>query len=128
MRVAVSFGKNRIYTALVVDLHRNPPVLYEAKEIFQILDESPIVTEIQIQHWFWISSYYMCNIGDVYRGAMPSMLLLESETIISSKKDTTIDEQLLTDDEFLIYEAFQHQSSLKVETVVDILNKKRFYH
>lgn len=125
MRVAVSFGKNRIYTALVVDLHRNPPVLYEAKEIFQILDESPIVTEIQIQHWFWISSYYMCNIGDVYRGAMPSMLLLESETIISSKKDTTIDEQLLTDDEFLIYEAFQHQSSLKVETVVDILNKKK---
>lgn len=125
MRVAVSFGKNRIYTALVVDLHRNPPVLYEAKEIFQILDESPIVTEIQIQHWFWISSYYMCNIGDVYRGAMPSMLLLESETIISSKKDITIDEQLLTDDEFLIYEALQHQSSLKVETVVDILNKKK---
>jgi primosomal protein N' (replication factor Y) len=125
MRVAVSFGKNRIYTALVVDLHRNPPILYEAKEIFQILDESPIVTEIQIQHWFWISSYYMCNIGDVYRGAMPSMLLLESETIISSKKDITIDEQLLTDDEFLIYEALQHQSSLKVETVVDILNKKK---
>ena len=125
MRVAVSFGKNRIYTALVVDLHRNPPVLYEAKEIFQILDESPIVTEIQIQHWFWISSYYMCNIGDVYRGAMPSMLLLESETIISSKKDITIDEQLLTDDEFLIYEALQHQSSLKVETVVDILNKEK---
>lgn len=125
MRVAVSFGKNRIYTALVVDLHRNPPVLYEAKEIFQILDEYPIVTEIQIQHWFWISSYYMCNIGDVYRGAMPSMLLLESETIISPKKDITIDEQSLTDDEFLIYEALQHQSSLKVETVVDILNKKK---
>ncbi|HRG17513.1 MAG TPA: primosomal protein N' [Flavobacterium lutivivi] len=125
MRVAVSFGKNRIYTALVVDLHRNPPILYEAKEIFQILDESPIVTEIQIQHWYWISTYYMCNIGDVYRGAMPSMLLLESETIISSKKDITIDEQLLTDDEFLIYEALQHQSSLKVETVVDILNKKK---
>lgn len=125
MRVAVSFGKNKIYTALVVDLHRNPPVLYEAKEIFQILDESPIVTEIQIQHWFWISSYYMCNIGDVYRGAMPSMLLLESETVISPKKDITIDEQSLTDDEFLIYEALQHQSSLKVETVVDILNKKK---
>lgn len=125
IRVAVSFGKNKIYTALVVDLHRNPPILYQAKDIYQILDEVPIVTEIQIQHWFWISSYYMCNIGDVYRGAMPSMLLLESETIISPKNDITIDEQSLTDDEFLIYEALQHQSSLKIETVIDILNKKK---
>lgn len=125
MRVAVPFGKNKIYTALVVDLHKNPPILYQAKEIHQILDEIPIVTEIQIQHWFWISTYYMCNIGDVYRGAMPSLLLLESETIISQKKDISIDEQSLTDDEFLIFEALQHQSSLKIETVIDILNKKK---
>jgi primosomal protein N' (replication factor Y) len=27
----------------------------------------------------------MCSIGDVYRGAMPSALLLESETVISQK-------------------------------------------
>lgn len=125
MRVAVPFGKNKIYTALVVDLHKNPPIIYQAKEIHQILDEIPIVTEIQIQHWFWISTYYMCNIGDVYRGAMPSLLLLESETIISQKKDISIDEQSLTDDEFLIFEALQHQSSLKIETVIDILNKKK---
>ena len=43
MRVAVPFGKNKIYTALVVASHNNPPTLYEAKEIHQILDEKPIV-------------------------------------------------------------------------------------
>ena len=83
MRIAVPFGKNKIYTALAVDLHQNAPTLYEAKEIDQILDEKPIVNELQINHWFWIASYYMCYIGDVYRGALPSALLLESETIIS---------------------------------------------
>jgi len=122
-RVAVPV-KNKIYTALVIDLHKIPPTLYEAKEIHQILDENPIVNEYQINHWFWISSYYMCTIGDVYRGALPSALLLESETIISQKQETFIDESLLTDDEFLIYEALQHQSSLKVQNIIDILNKK----
>jgi primosomal protein N' (replication factor Y) len=124
MRIAVPFGKNKIYTALAVDLHQNAPTLYEAKEIHQILDEQPIVNEFQINHWFWITSYYMCNIGDVYRGALPSALLLESETIISQQKDTVINESELSDDEFLIYEALQHQSSLKVQNIMDILNKK----
>ena len=124
MRIAVPFGKNKIYTALVIDLHQNEPTLYEAKEIHQILDEKPIINELQINHWFWISSYYMCNIGDVYRGALPSALLLESETIISQNKEVFVDETTLSDDEFLIYEALQHQSSLKVQNIIDILNKK----
>ena len=124
MRVAVPFGKSKIYTALVIDLHREEPTLYEAKEIDQILDERPIVNELQINHWFWISSYYMCNIGDVYRGALPSALLLESETIISQNNETFVNESSLSDDEFLIYEALQSQSSLKIQNIIDIVNKK----
>ena len=124
MRIAVPFGKNKIYTALVIDLHREEPTLYEAKEIHQILDENPIVNEFQINHWFWIASYYMCTIGDVYRGALPSALLLESETIISQNNETFVDQTSFTDDEFLIYEALQHQSSLNIQNIIDILNKK----
>lgn len=127
MRVAVPFGKSKIYTALVTETHQNPPTLYEAKEIHQILDEKPIVNQFQIGHWHWIASYYMCNIGDVFRGAMPSAFILESETIISQKKDQNIDESELSDDEFLIYEALQHQSSLKVQDVMAILNKKNIF-
>jgi len=124
MRVAVPFGKNKIYTALIVELHNNEPSLYEAKFIDQILDDRPIVNEFQIKHWFWISTYYMCSIGDVYRGALPSALLLESETIISQQKENFVNEAELSDDEFLIFEALQHQSSLKIQNIVDILNKK----
>ncbi|WP_396167421.1 primosomal protein N' [Flavobacterium sp.] len=127
MRVAVSFGKSKIYTALVIDLHQVPPTLYEAKEIHQILDEKPIVNEFQIAHWQWISSYYMCSIGDVYRGAMPSAFILESETIISPSKDAVIEVNELSDDEFLIYEALQQQSSLKVQDIMAILNKKNIF-
>lgn len=124
MRVAVPFGKTKMYTALVIEIHQNQPLLYEAKEIHEILDENPIVTEIQIAHWQWIATYYMCSIGDVYRSAMPSALLLESETIISKKQDLFVDETLLSDDEFLVYQALQQQSALKVQDIIAILNKK----
>ena len=127
MRLAVPFGKSKIYTALVIEIHHNKPALYEAKEIHQILDEQPIVTEIQIAHWKWIASYYMCSIGDVYRGAIPSALLLESETVISQKTNTMADTSLLSDDEFLVYEALQQQSALKVLDIISILNKKNIF-
>jgi len=127
MRVVVPFGKSKMYTALIIDKHQNEPTLYEAKEIDQILDEKPIVTQFQITHWQWIASYYMCAIGDVYRGAMPSALLIESETIISQKQSVTIEEADLTDDEFLVYQALQHQSSLRIQDITAILNKKNVF-
>ncbi|MBW4361447.1 replication restart helicase PriA [Flavobacterium taihuense] len=127
MRVTVPFGKSKIYTALVIEIHNNKPTLYEAKEIHQILDTTPIVTDFQINHWIWIADYYMCAIGDVYRGAMPSALLLESETLITRKNDAIVDERLLSDDEYLVCEALQQQSSLKVQDIISILNKKNIF-
>jgi primosomal protein N' (replication factor Y) len=127
MRVAVPFGKSKMYTGLVIEIHQNAPSLYEAKEIHQILDEQPIATEVQLKHWLWIASYYMCGIGDVYRGAFPSGLLLESETVVSYKADTVVNQNELSDEEFLVYEALQQQSSLKVQDIISILNKKNIF-
>lgn len=123
MRVAVSFGKSKIYTALVFNIHQTAPELYDAKDIYQILDEYPVVNELQLQHWQWLSNYYMCSLGDVYRAALPSAFLLESETIIY-KNEAFTDETILADDEFLIFEALQHHSQLTIHQVVDILGKK----
>ena len=124
MRVAVSFGKSKIFTALVYKIHNNEPTLYEAKEIHQILDEFPIVNKIQLKHWQWIAEYYMCALGDVYRASLPSAFLLESETIIYKNESFTY-ESVLIDDEFLIFEALQHQSQLTIHQIVDILDRKK---
>ncbi|MFD0991074.1 primosomal protein N' [Mariniflexile jejuense] len=123
MRVAVPFGKSKIYTGIVAKIHNEAPTTYEAKDIHQILDEGPIVNEKQLQLWQWIANYYMCTLGDVMRAALPSAFVLESETIIV-KNTKTIDETILKDDEFLVYEALQHQSSLKIHDIANILDKK----
>jgi primosomal protein N' (replication factor Y) len=124
MRVAVSFGKTKLFTGLVFEIHQNAPTLYEAKEIHQILDEKPLINEVQLKHWQWIANYYMCALGDVYRASLPSAFLLESETIVY-KNEAFQNEEILEDDEFLIFEALQHQSQLTIHQVVDILGKKK---
>jgi len=124
MRVAVSFGKTKMYTGLVFNIHQTAPTLYEAKEIHQILDETPLVNELQLKHWQWIADYYMCSLGDVYRASLPSAFLLESETVIY-KNHAFVEDAILADDEFLIFEALQHQSQLTIHQVADILGKKK---
>ena len=118
------FGKSKIYTGLVYRIHNEAPQVYEAKEVDRILDDFPIVNTFQLKHWQWIADYYMCSIGEVFRSAVPSALLLESETLILKNSDQEIDESELKDDEFLVYEALQHQSSLKVQEVSAIVDRK----
>lgn len=127
MRVAVPFGKSKVYTGLVIEKHHRKPELYKAKEIQEILDGGIVVTPNQIEHWKWISNYYMCSIGEVYRAAMPSRLLLESETLIHFNAATAVDPKELSDQEFLVYEALQFQAILKVEEIVAVLNKKTVF-
>lgn len=125
MRVAVPFGKSKVYAALVKHIHSEAPIIYEAKEIEHILDEHPIVTQKQFELWAWMSEYYMCTEGEVMRASLPSAFLLESETIISLCKDVVLKDTDLPDDEFLIYEALQHQSVIKIQEVMDILGKRK---
>lgn len=124
MRIAVPFGKSRIYTGIAVKVHQVSPERYKAKPIEQILDKEPLVTEHQLQFWNWISNYYMCNEGEVLRAAVPSAFLLESETIVQLYKDFEVEEAQLTDDEFLLYEALQRQPALKIDDIIQILDKK----
>ncbi|MGJ5641422.1 replication restart helicase PriA [Formosa sp. S-31] len=127
MRVAVPFGKSKVYTAIVKTVHNTPPVIYEAKQIHQILDEKPIVTATQLKLWDWMSSYYLCAVGDVMRAALPNAFILESETLISKNPDKIIIDTDLKDDEFLIYEALHHQSSLRIQDIVNIVDKKQVF-
>ena len=124
MRVAVPFGKSRIYTALILEIHSTPPEAYEAKPIHQILDDSPLVNPVQLNHWKWISDYYMCTLGEVFRTAVPGALLLESETIILKNEESERDDSIFNDEEFTVMEALEHRGALKVADIVSLLEKK----
>jgi len=125
MRLAVPFGKNRIYTGIVAKIHGTPPEVYEVKPIHQIIDESPLLTHNQLKFWNWIASYYLCTEGDVMRAALPGAFLLESESIVKLSSEVKIEDEMLTDDEYLVTEALQRQSSMKIQEIEQLLDRKK---
>lgn len=122
-RVAVSFGKSKIYTAIVVKLHATPPQRYTPKFIEMILEESPSVTLKQLAFWDWLSDYYQSKLGDIVRAALPTTFLLESETIVVKKNISPEIKSALDDDAFLIYEALEVKA-LSIKEIIEILGKK----
>lgn len=86
-RVIVQFGKKKFYTAIVLHIKEDGNKQDSIKEIITHLDDYPIVSPLQLQFWEWISFYYMCPLGDVYKAALPSALKLESETFVMLNAD-----------------------------------------
>lgn len=86
-RVVVPFGPKKYYTAIVVSVHGSAPEAYETKDILEVLDERPVLLKRQFDFWQWVSDYYLCTIGDVYKAALPSGLKLESETMVVYNPD-----------------------------------------
>ena len=86
-RVLVPFGRKKYYTAIVTMIHGIKPEGYEVKDILTMLDDDPIVKHPQLKLWEWISEYYLCSTGDVYKAAVPSGLKVESETFVSADPD-----------------------------------------
>ncbi len=72
--VAVQFGKNSVYTAIVARLHDEPPKRGSAKPLLAKLYHRPILHRQQLDLWRWIADYYMCTIGEVMRAALPSLI------------------------------------------------------
>lgn len=119
MRVVVTFGKRKFYTALVTQIHQETPK-YETKEIEYILDEKPILTPLQFVFFQWVANYYLSSLGEVLKMALPSAFLLEGETVLE-KKTSEVSLSLLNDDEFLVYEALGRMSSLLLKDVGKII-------
>jgi primosomal protein N' (replication factor Y) len=123
MRVAVPFGRSKLYTALVYEVGVAAPQGYTTKSIDHILDETPLVTVEQFKLWEWMASYYLCSLGEVMRAALPAAYILESETVISLLPDSAIDESVLTDDEFVLWEALGQQTEINLNDLMGLLER-----
>lgn len=125
-RVIVQFGKSKVYAAIVSAVVDRSPELYEAKYILDVLDDSPVVASTQLQLWNWISSYYLCTLGEVMQAALPAALKLASETRIIAA-DTEVDRSELNDKEYLILDALDISPELKVSDIVKLLGQKSVF-
>lgn len=126
-RVIVQFGKSKVYSAVIDRVIDHPPEGYEAKYMLDLLDDFPVVTDRQLELWNWISSYYLCTLGEVMQAALPAALKLASETRIIAATDVDPDRSELNDKEFLILDALDLSPELKVSDIVKLLGQKSVF-
>ncbi|MBC8485783.1 MAG: primosomal protein N' [Bacteroidetes bacterium] len=124
-RVVVQFGKKKIYTAIVIKIHQTPPQNYRVKYILSVLDNEPVMNNIQYDFWNWISEYYMCEPGEVMNVAIPSALKLASESKIVLNPEFKGDYDSLTEKEYLVAEALDIQKQLTLSEIENIIEQKK---
>jgi len=127
-RVIVQFGKSRVLTALIAQLHQNAPFIYEAKPILEILDEEPSVHPQQLQLFQWIADYYMCSIGEVFNAALPSGLKIHSESRIQLNPEFNNEELSFSNKEEMLIEVLRTKETLSYSEVSKVLGQKNIYH
>ncbi|MDP2423602.1 MAG: DEAD/DEAH box helicase family protein, partial [Bacteroidales bacterium] len=113
MRVVVQFGRKKLYTALVRNLHDKPPSM-SAKAVISQVDYRPIVNAHQFAFWEWMAAYYMCYPGEVMNAALPSALKLSSETTITLIPEHGYDISKLTEKEYRILNALEQHTELNI--------------
>ena len=124
MRVLVSFRGKKIYTGIVAEIHNTEPENFSPKEIISILDDFPILPPQQIKFWNWISEYYLCNLGEIYRFAFPSSLKLESETYLKLKANIKVDFENLDVNEMYLIQALEVRHLINVTEIEAFIPKK----
>ncbi len=120
-RVSIQFGSRRVYAGLIMNLHEKAPASGTPKYILSVLDEKPLVNDVQIEFWNWISDYYMCTLGEVMNVAIPSAFKLSSESKIILSEAFKPDIEQLTDSEYQITEALMQQKKLTIKEAGQIV-------
>jgi primosomal protein N' (replication factor Y) len=76
--VTVQFGGRNLYTGIVCNLHDKTPDFKNVKPIISVTDRIPVINELQLKLWLWISEYYICSEGEVMKAAMLSEVSINS--------------------------------------------------
>jgi primosomal protein N' (replication factor Y) (superfamily II helicase) len=123
-RVVVPLGARKLYTGIVSKVHAEKPKDYATKPIVEVLDSHPILSEMHLRFWNWISSYYLCTSGEVMKAALPSGLKLESETQVGL--NTSFDNlDILTEKERVLYYTINDSKTLSLQELEKITGLTR---
>ncbi len=123
-RVVVHFGQgNRLYTGVIIRTTDNIPK-HEAKEILEVLDQNPCLSEVSLKLWQWISDYYMCTPGEVMSAALPGILNLSSESkfVLNNESEVSIED--LNSKERIVVNSLESEGEIDIKGLVKITDLK----
>ncbi|HAP68734.1 MAG TPA: primosomal protein N', partial [Flavobacteriales bacterium] len=126
-RVTIPFGRRKLYTGIIHQIHDRPPTNYQAKYVDGLLDDEPVIFDDQLDFWNWMRQYYMCHLGDVMNAAIPSGLKLSSESRLTIHPDYDGSLDDLEPEEMDILEALQTSDFLKMDELATLVRKTHLH-
>ncbi|GHS91664.1 primosomal protein N' [Bacteroidia bacterium] len=106
--VLVEFGKNKHYSGIVTYIHQiKPNSLFEIKPILAVESAKPVLRRPQLRFWEWLSQYYLCKLGEVYKAVLPSGFRTESASNYKRKKEIFVRFTPKYNDKEKLLEAFE---------------------
>jgi len=123
-RVIVQFGAKKFYTGIVKNIHNKKPQDYETKEIISVLDNNPLINNIQLAFWEWISGYYLCSLGDVYKAALPSGFKLESESLVLLNRNFS-NFEIIEEKEEILLNILENRNSITIKEINTFLPQNK---
>ncbi len=124
-RAVVSFGAKKLYSGIIVNL-KTESEYANVKEIIEVIDDTPVLSNLHLQFWQWISDYYLCHAGEVMHAAMPTGMKFDSETHFSLLDDSPEKWNNLNEAEQILAEALKHHS-YALKDIQKLLGKKTVY-
>ncbi len=127
IRAVVPFGKNKLYSGLVLKVHQTVPQTVNIKYILDVIDDVPVISESQLQLWQWMADYYLCTLGEVMACALPSALKLAGETNVQLHPDFDGDLSVLNEREVSIVEAVAHHQMTTISELSKSLQMPKIH-
>ena len=120
VRVVVPFGAKKWHTGIVWRSYEPIEADHTIKEVIDVLDDAPLISERQMVFFEWLSSYYMSPLGLVLKAALPSALLLTSQTLVQLTPEAKVDPDNLSDQGYMMLEALAQNRSLPLSTLLSM--------
>ena len=120
VRVVVPFGAKKWHTGIVWRIYEPIEADHTIKEVIDVLDDAPLISERQMVFFEWLSSYYMSPLGLVLKAALPSTLLLTSQTLVQLSPEAKVDPDNLSDQGYMMLEALAQNRSLPLSTLLSM--------
>jgi primosomal protein N' (replication factor Y) len=89
--VWVSFGKNNRYSGLVYRIRDTPPEnTQNIKPVLAVECAQSILQGPQLRFWEWLSTYYLCSLGEVFKAVVPAGFHAERTQAYFQKTETFV--------------------------------------
>ena len=124
MRAIVPF--RRTHTVGIVVRLMDSTKLERTRLIAELPDERPLFSTDMMQLLTWLSKYYACPLGDVFRAALPGGIGIDVERIVAENFEGG-DESGLPKKACEILEIIRNRGEVKEDTLQNLAGKSGFF-